>query len=129
MTAVDAHASPLQRLDDQIAWYAARAASNQRNYHFASMLEIVIASSIVVIASMTQWHTSPPLPALLGAALAIIKGMETTLQWQANWTTYRASAEALLHKKIFVLRQRRPIRGPNRTPTSPCRADRSDYLE
>jgi hypothetical protein len=109
MADLELRAIVLARLEDQISWYGAKATSNQSWYRVVSLLEIVIASSIVIVSS----HTSPA-AAVLGALIAVFKGMETTMQWQANWGNYRASREALTREKFLYLAGAGPYAGiPN----------------
>lgn len=85
----------LLRLEDQIAWYDAKSATNQRWHRRAAVAQLGCSVAIPVIA----WLTTPLWPAILGAAVAIVTGLNTLFQWEFNWINYRATCEKLKHEK------------------------------
>ena len=97
-----------ERLDDQLRWYENRARRNQRNYRVASVLEVALAATITLVAAIPDLPWRPPLASILAVILTVIKGIETTCQWQANWTHYRSTAEALTREKYLYLARAGP---------------------
>jgi uncharacterized protein DUF4231 len=95
--------SPAQaRLEDQIAWYDARSAHNQRWFKLLKVCQIVVAAAIPVAAAAGA-------PAWLmgggGALIVVLEGLQQLQQYQQNWTTYRSTCERLKHEKyLFAAR-------------------------
>ena len=97
------------RLEEQIQWHERSAARNQRLHRWSSVSQIVLSASIILASSMATQQGAPTLltlhPALLSAliagALTILKGIESTFDWQTNWVNYRAVAEALKQEKYL----------------------------
>jgi len=47
----------------------------------------------------------------LGAAIAIIEGIQQVNQYQSNWISYRSTCEALRHEKYLYLGKAGPYAG------------------
>lgn len=98
-----------ERLDDQIAWYDRKATFNQHRYRISTVIQIAISAIIMIVASAAKPLTIPlgtfdlGWAALLAALLAVMKGMETAYQWQANWVNYRGAAESLKRERYLYL--------------------------
>lgn len=87
----------LSRLNDQLTWYNKRSQQNQWFQRASNISQITVASAIPI----TAWLLPPLIPALLGALVAVLKGLEATFQWEYNWINYRATAEKLKHEKFL----------------------------
>jgi hypothetical protein len=91
----------LQRLDDEIAWYDHRATRNQLSYRALKFVVIVAAALIPFLSGLDVIKPWPWLVGALGVIIAIAEGMQQVNQHHTNWTTYRATCEALKHEKYL----------------------------
>jgi hypothetical protein len=89
---------PWQRLDEQIDWYDRRSASAKRWYLRLKVSQIVIAAAIPVSAAA---DAPSIVAAVLGALIVVLEGFQQLFQFQQNWISYRATAEALKHEKFL----------------------------
>jgi hypothetical protein len=90
----------LSRLEDQIKWYAARSAANQRSFKLLKAITIVSAAVIPVFTTSGVAHGAQ-IAAALGVLIVVVEGLQQLNQYQANWTSYRLTAEALKHEKFL----------------------------
>lgn len=88
----------LARLDDQITWYDSRSEQNQHWFRRLKVAQIVAAAAVPVVAgaSADEWIVGS-----LGAGIVVMEGLQQLFQFQQNWTTYRATCEALRHEKFL----------------------------
>src|SRR2546423_2252445 len=89
-----------ERLEDQIAWYDDRSGRNQRMFKRLKYVEIAAAAAIPVVAGLDITRV---VPAVLGALVLMIEAVQHLNQYQAQWTAYRSTAEALKHEKFLYL--------------------------
>jgi len=89
-----------QRLEDQIAWYDANSARNQRMFRRLKYVEIVAAATIPVVSGFGSTRV---VAAVLGGVVLVIEAVLHLNQYQQNWLTYRSTAEALKHEKYLYL--------------------------
>jgi hypothetical protein len=102
----DASTAPVERLNDQLAWYDSKSQVNRR-YHVAAILsQVIIGASIPICA----WITPPLVLALLGGAIVVINGASSAFQWEYNWINYRATTERLKHEKYLYAAQAGPYK-------------------
>jgi Protein of unknown function (DUF4231) len=89
-----AEAGPLVWLEfkGQFLQYSRGATNNRLAYQCAKVAAIVLAAAVTVCAalSVTAWIT-----ASLGAAVVVLEALQQLFQWQANWISYRRSAETM----------------------------------
>jgi hypothetical protein len=103
----------LARLEDQIAWYSRKSRSAQRRYKWMKGVTIVSAALIPVLTTAKIPYTTA-VAGGLGVLIAILEGIQQMNRYQANWTSYRASAEALSREKFLYLGKANPYLGaPN----------------
>ena len=90
----------LLRLDDQIAWYDARSASNQKWFKVLKVVVILCAAIIPFVSTMTNvsWVSG-----VLGVVIAVAEGVQQLNQYHANWIAYRSTCETLKHEKYLFL--------------------------
>jgi hypothetical protein len=93
------------RLQDQIAWYSAKSAANQRGFKLLKVCQIVAAAVIPVAAaeSSPAWLISG-----IGALILVLEGLQQLQQYQQNWTAYRSTSERLKHEKFLFLARAGP---------------------
>ena len=85
-----------QRLIGQIRWYDQAARKAQRRYRLLKVAEIVVAAAIPATAAVGG---SVGLAGVLGAIVVVLAGLQSLFGFQTNWTTYRATCEALRREK------------------------------
>ncbi len=90
----------LQRLDDQISWYDARARQAQIRFKVLKAVVIGVAASIPVVAA---FDAPVYVAGVLGAIVVVVEGLLQAYQYRQNWITYRSTAEALKHEKYLYL--------------------------
>jgi Protein of unknown function (DUF4231) len=91
----------IERLEDQIAWYDKRSSKDQRKYKLLRGTVIVAAALIPFVSgfpAVPRWVAGA-----LGMVIAVAEGIQQLNQYHANWTSYRATAEALKHEKYLFL--------------------------
>jgi hypothetical protein len=99
-------ASPAcQRLEDQIAWYDAKAALDQRMFKGLKVAQIILAALVPVLAAADATHW---LLGALGALVLVLEGFQQLFQFQQNWNSYRSTCEALKHQKYLYLSRAGP---------------------
>lgn len=91
---------PITRLEDQIAWYDTKASLNQRWFKGLKAASLAMAGLVPLLAAT-------PVPramlGLVGAAAAMLGGLQQLNQYNANWIAYRSTCEALKHEKFLYL--------------------------
>ncbi len=97
----------LYRLDNQLTWYDAKSQHNQQLKNYSTVIQIVLAAAIPIAA----WLTPNYVPAALGAIIAVLRGLESTYQWEYNWINYRSTAEKLKHEKFLFQARAGPYAG------------------
>jgi Protein of unknown function (DUF4231) len=101
-----------QRLEDQIAWYSGKSRAAQHTYKRLKVVEIISAAMIPFIAGVKVVPYLPVDTAMvagaLGVLVTVIEGVIHLNQYQQNWTSYRATSEALKHEKFTYLAKAGP---------------------
>jgi hypothetical protein len=100
----------LERLDDQIVWYSRKSQGAQRRYKWMKGMTIVSAALIPVLTTSKLPYATEA-AAGLGVLIAILEGIQQMNHYQANWASYRATAEALQREKFLYLGQAPPYLG------------------
>jgi hypothetical protein len=86
------------RLEEQLEWYETKSAHHKSWFQVLKVGQIVIAASIPVAVAA---GASAPVAGGLGAGIVVIESLQQLFQFQQNWITYRATAEALKHEKYL----------------------------
>jgi hypothetical protein len=89
------------RMTEQIAWYERRSAYNQKMYKALKLWTILVAA--LVPASAAAGLESVRIMAGLTASIAVVEAIQQMNQYQTNWISYRATAEALKHEMYLYL--------------------------
>lgn len=101
-----------QRLEDEIAWYSGKSKAAQHTYKRLKVVEIIAAAAIPFIAGVKVVPHLPVDTAMvagaLGVLVTVIEGVIHLNQYQQNWTSYRATSEALKHEKFTYLAKAGP---------------------
>lgn len=71
----------------------------------------MLAAAVPVVVLLPD--IEPAVPAVIGAVVVVLEGLQQLFQWQANWLRYRATAEALLREQALFTAQAGPYRGDN----------------
>ena len=116
--AYDATDPIIERLEDQIEYYDAKASKCQRQYKRIKLIEIVAAALIPFLAALHLSDAKLHFPfatvvsltavigiltAFLGVLITILEGVLQLQQYQHIWVTYRATCEALKHEKYTYI--------------------------
>ena len=99
------------RLEDQLSWYGAKSTVCQHAFKRTKLVELVVAAAVPVLAALSA---PAAVTASFAAVVVVLEGIVQLYQWQTNWVTYRATAEALKHERYLYLAQAGPYVGPNR---------------
>jgi hypothetical protein len=116
-TAMDQEEYLKNRVDDQIAWYDRKSASNQRWFYRLRMIEIVAAAAIPLLAGYAAIAVELRIIiGVLGAVVAVIAGVLALYQFQENWTAYRSTCESLKQEKHLFLTRTEPYHDSDAFP-------------
>jgi hypothetical protein len=88
------------RLQEQVRWYDVKSAHHKRCFQRLKVAQIVVAAAIPAAAAV---GASAAVGGILGAVIVIGEGLQQLFQFQQNWLTYRATAEALKHEQHLFL--------------------------
>jgi Protein of unknown function (DUF4231) len=100
-----------ERLKDQLKWYDDKSGYSQRRYKWLKVLEIAVAASLPVVASV---HSPVWVTGGLAAVVVVLEGIQQIFQYHEHWITYRATAEALKRERYLYLAQAGPYSGDDR---------------
>jgi hypothetical protein len=101
------------RLEQQRTWYARRSLVAQAKYKWMKGATIVSAALIPVLTTLKD-SAYVSAAAVLGVLIAILEGIQQMNHYQANWISYRATAEALDREKYLYLGKASPyLDSPN----------------
>jgi hypothetical protein len=86
------------RLEEQIGWYDRKSGHNQRWFKRLKVCQIVTAAAIPVMAgnSAPAWLVGGA-----GALIVVLEGLQQLMQYQQNWSAYRATCERLKHERFL----------------------------
>jgi hypothetical protein len=104
----------LQRLDDQIGWYADKSLLAQRWFKALKVVQLVTAGAIPLV-SVFGIAAPGKVTAVLGLVILIVEGLQQLNQYHANWISYRATCEALRHEKFLFKASAGPYARVERT--------------
>jgi hypothetical protein len=99
-----------ERVDDQIAWYGKKSATNKRYHFWSNALIIVFAALIPFFAGLYE-ETRVCIKyviALLGVLTATFTGISALYKFQEKWMTYRITGESLKREKILFQTRTEP---------------------
>src|SRR4051794_1507523 len=83
------------RLSDQIEWYDRKSKECQVRYRILAIATLLSGATIPFIVTFPKLA---PIAASLGILVVVCQGLENLMQYKANWTTYRSTAEMLKHE-------------------------------
>lgn len=91
-----------KRLDDQITWYDKKSQWNQKRFKTLRILEIIIASSIPVLAVASKESIGFRYATIiLSALITVIISIQSLYKFHEDWIEYRMIAETLKHEKYL----------------------------
>ena len=100
-----------KRLEDQLAWYERKSASNKLWYQAVKVAQIVVAAAIPVAAAA---GASTTVAGALGGVVVVLEGLQQLFQFQQNWISYRVTAGALERERALCLARAGPYEGAER---------------
>ncbi len=92
----------LDRLEDQLRWYDRRSRLN-RALHKCFKTFTIASAAMIPALTTSGVHSATQLAGVLGVLIAVLEGIQQLNQYQANWASYRTTAEALEREKYFYL--------------------------
>ncbi|MFD1514557.1 DUF4231 domain-containing protein [Halomarina rubra] len=90
--------------EEQFEWYDDKAGTNKCYYRVMKILEIILAASLPVAATLYPVTTNPfwkNVIILLSILLIIFEALESFLNYQKKWINYRTTAEGLRREKYM----------------------------
>ena len=100
MMTIDAYIE--QRLDNQRKYYSDKSGFNQRWYRRLRFSTILLAGLLPFVTAYLDFHPFLKVVAgAMGAAIAIIEGIQHLNKYHDNWVNYRRTSEALKREKIM----------------------------
>lgn len=93
-------ATPISEIESRLRWYDSKASLSRILYLTAKVVELVAAAAIPIVAIL---QVDRVLIASLGAAIAVVAGLEQLFRFQERWINYRRTAEAL-RTELFLYR-------------------------
>ena len=97
----------LERVENQLHWYDRRSRSNRLYFKTLKTFTLIAAAVIPALPTSRLPHGSS-LSGMLGILIAILESLQQLNQYQANWMSYRSTAEALEREKYYYLGQAGP---------------------
>ncbi len=98
-----------QQLAARFRWYDRAATRDRRAYQGLKIATLILGGAVTVLAAISAaaWLT-----ASLVAAVVAAEGMQQLFQLQANWISYRATAEALRQQAFLYAAHVDPYTDP-----------------
>lgn len=116
-----------ERLENQIGWYDAKSVGNKRLYLGLRFCELLLATLIPVLSSFLVGPVCLKLIiALLGAAVAVMGGLQGIGNYHENWKIYRAAAEILKRELSHYKTKTGPYR--EQENPFPCLVERCEGI-
>ena len=92
------------RVDSEIRWYSDKAKHCQKMYKRLQVVEIILASSIPLLAPYADKYTGVSfIIGLSGAIIAITGSISKLYKYHDNWIQYRTTCELLKSQKNLFL--------------------------
>jgi len=101
----------IERLEDQIAWYDRKSASNQNTYKVIKTIEIIAAATIPFLSAFKDVPYMVWVTGGLGVLITVLEGLLHLNQYQQNWVAYRSTCESLKHEKYVYIGNAGPYAG------------------
>ena len=105
----------MTRLEEQIRWYDRKSRSSQHCYKGLKVVVLIVAALIPLLSGLQMSALGMPVSPLvlgaMGAAIAVIEGIQQVFQFHGNWISYRSTCEALKHEKYLYLAKAGPYAG------------------
>jgi hypothetical protein len=92
----------MERLEEQIEWYAQSSSRNKLWYWWIKITQIVAAACIPFMGTF-PWKHGAWITGGLGVLITILEGLLQLNQSHQNWINYRSTCEALKHEKYLYL--------------------------
>lgn len=91
-----------KELDAQFRYYSQAATRTRLKYQVIKVAVLVISAAVTVLAAT---RASSALTAALAASVVVLEGAQQLFQFQANWITYRGTAEAMRQQAFLYVAQ------------------------
>lgn len=82
-------------LSGQLAWYSEKAGQQKSRYLFFAIAVIILGALISVLQIFSPQPWVAAATALLGAAVAVLRSVDTLLRPNETWQAYRKASEGM----------------------------------
>ncbi|MDE2933144.1 MAG: DUF4231 domain-containing protein [Chloroflexota bacterium] len=96
-----------QRLVPEIEYYENRSALNKRFFHVTSVVSIVSAVAVPIVAVVSDHFAL----AVIGGVASVAIASQSLFKWHENWLKFRGSAEGLKKEQMYYLTRTGPYQG------------------
>lgn len=98
-----------QRLNDQIRWYSAKSASNQKKYKNWQVVKVISALFITLLSIVVnKFEVLTIVIGILGAFIVFIESFIKIFNYEKLWLQYRTTSERLKKEKILFQTKSKP---------------------
>jgi hypothetical protein len=101
-----------ERLDNQISWYAKKAAYNKLRFRICQLI-VIVASAVIPIINLgipltpltdsVSPYVALGVTAILGAVITIVAALSQMDAYFETWVLYRTTAEALKRERFLYI--------------------------
>lgn len=88
----------LNRLEDQLVWYDNKSVVSEIRFKTLKVIAIISAGLVPLVVMSDGDLVARLITASLGLIVTVCEGLQQLNQYQQNWISYRATAEALKHE-------------------------------
>ena len=114
--AMDADTYLKERVEDQIAWYDRKSASNKRWFISLRAVEIAAAATVPFLSGFASNPRIGATVGIIGIVITLCAGVTHLCQFQERWIEYRTTAEALKKEKFVFVTKTEPYDGDDAFP-------------
>lgn len=101
-----------QRLDNQIKWYSAKSATNQKKHKYWQVIKIISALLITTLSIVVnKFREITIVIGVLGAFIVFIESFIKIFNYEKLWHQYRITSERLKREKLLFQTKSKPYDG------------------
>jgi hypothetical protein len=101
-----------QRLENQIKWYSAKSATNQKKHKYWQVVKIVSALLITTLSIIVDKYREITIViGVLAAFIVFIESFVKIFNYEKLWLQYRTTSERLKREKLLFQTKSKPYDG------------------
>ncbi|TXD83220.1 DUF4231 domain-containing protein [Subsaximicrobium wynnwilliamsii] len=101
-----------QRLDNQIKWYSAKSATNQKKHKYWQVIKIISALLITTLSIVVdKFREITIVIGVLGAFVVFVESFVKIFDYEKLWLQYRTTSERLKREKLLFQTKSKPYHG------------------